>query len=99
MLGAVAGRTYAFVGLERAGGIMIYDVTAPSAPAFVDYVSARDFGVADHEASVLGDSAVGDLGPEGLTFIDAAQSPNGAPLLVVGNEVSGTTTVWQVVAR
>ncbi len=98
-LGVVGGRTYAFIGLERASGIMIYDVSAPSAPAFIDYVSTRDFRVTDYEASVTGDGAVGDLGPEGLLFVDAAQSPNGAPLLVVGNEISGTTTVWQIVAR
>lgn len=38
----------------------------------------------------------GDFGPEGLLFIPASDSPNRTPLLVVGNEVSGTTTVWQV---
>jgi hypothetical protein len=38
----------------------------------------------------------GDLAPEGLSFIPAADSPNGRPLLVVGHEVSGTTAVYQV---
>ena len=38
----------------------------------------------------------GDRGQEGLTFISAAQSPNGKPLLIVGNEVSGTTAIFQV---
>ena len=41
-------------------------------------------------------SKVGDLGAEGLTFIPAADSPNGEALLAVGNEVSGTTTLFQV---
>jgi hypothetical protein len=39
--------------------------------------------------------AAGDLGPEGLKFVPAGQSPNGKPLLIVGNEVSGTTTVYE----
>lgn len=38
----------------------------------------------------------GDLGPEGLIFIAAKNSPNGHPLLVVGNEVSGSTAVYEV---
>jgi hypothetical protein len=38
----------------------------------------------------------GDLGPEGLTFVPAAQSPSGQALLIVSNEGSSTTTVWQV---
>jgi hypothetical protein len=38
----------------------------------------------------------GDLGPEGLTFVPAAQSPTGHALLIVSNEASSTTTVWQV---
>lgn len=38
----------------------------------------------------------GDLGPEGIAFIPAADSPNGEPLIAVGNEVSGTTTVFAI---
>ncbi len=38
----------------------------------------------------------GDLGPEGIAFIPAADSPNGQPLIAVGNEVSGTTTVFAI---
>ena len=33
---------------------------------------------------------------EGVAFIDASNSPNGQPLVVVGNEISGTTTIYQV---
>ena len=88
--GRIGGRDYAFIGLERVGGIMVYDISNPRLPRFVTYVNNRDFGV-DQEGG-----NAGDLGPEGLVFIPAADSPNGEDLLVVGNEVSGTVTVYRI---
>lgn len=92
-LGRVGGRTLAFIGLERVGGFMLYDVTDPFSPFFLDYVNNCDFS-GDPEAGTAG-----DLGPEGLLFIDAKDSPNGHPLLVVTNEVSGTTTIYSSVPK
>jgi hypothetical protein len=91
-LGELAGRTFAFIGLERIGGVMVYDVTNPQNARFVQYVNPRDFSK-DPESEL---ALAGDLGPEGLAFIPAEDSPNGSPLLVVGNEVSGTTTIYQI---
>lgn len=86
-LGEIHGRTIAFIGLERPGGIMIYDVSNPFSPTFCSYANNRV------------DGEVGpDLGPEGLKFIPASKSPIHEPLLVVANEVSGTTTIFMVVA-
>jgi hypothetical protein len=95
-LGSIKGRTYAFVGLERIGGIMVYDVTNPRKVSFVTYINNRNFTVAAQLPDTTVNPAAGDLGPEGLTFISARKSPNGKPLLVVGNEVSGTTTIYQI---
>ncbi|MEM6315296.1 MAG: choice-of-anchor I family protein, partial [Planctomycetota bacterium] len=106
VLGEVDGRTYAFIGLERVGGIMVYDVTDPNAVALVEYVNPRDFSMSDDDledfvndadGTLTGDLGALDLGPEGLVFISAADSPNGLPLLVVTNEVSGTTTIYRVI--
>jgi len=36
-VGRVDGRTYAFVGLERIGGVAVFDVSQPQAPFFVQY--------------------------------------------------------------
>jgi hypothetical protein len=90
-IGTIGKRTYAFIGLERQGGIMVYDVSNPVAPVFVDYVNNRDFTVDPATAE-----AAKDLGPEGVIFIDAKDSPTRSPLLVVANEVSGTVTLYSV---
>ncbi|WP_153427375.1 choice-of-anchor I family protein [Streptomyces alkaliphilus] len=90
VVGTVDGTPYAFVGLERIGGVVVYDLTDPRAPRPAGYVNSRDFS-GDAEAGTAG-----DLGPEGLTFIPAEESPNGRPLLVVAHEVSGTTTVYEI---
>ncbi|MEL7316577.1 MAG: hypothetical protein AAFN08_16800, partial [Cyanobacteria bacterium J06559_3] len=65
-IGQVGDQTFAFVGLERAGGgALVYDITHPVAPEFVQYVRADE-----------------DIAPEGLTFIASDSSPNGQNLLV-----------------
>ena len=88
-IGTHRGRTYAFIGLERVGGILVYDISNPYSPVFQSYVNNRDFSAEDVTAG-----GVGDLGPEGLKFVPQRHSPNGKPLLIVGSEVSGTTTVY-----
>lgn len=90
VLGEIDGRTYAFIGLERVGGIIVYDISRPRNPTFVQYINSRDF-TGDAEAGTAG-----DLAPEGLLFIDAYDSPNGYPLLVVSYEVSGSVAVFQI---
>ncbi|MEM7051285.1 MAG: choice-of-anchor I family protein [Acidobacteriota bacterium] len=90
-VGRVGERHYAFVGLERAGGIAVFDVSEPTAPVFDGY----------HP------SPAEDVSPEGVTFIpwtslaqagpDSATSPAEAPpeaLLVVPHEISGTVVIW-----
>jgi hypothetical protein len=96
-VGEHAGRSYAFIGLERQSGIVLYDVTNPQAPVFQQYLNNRNFGVPTRLADGSTNPAAGDLGPEGIAFIKATDSPNGKPLLVVGNEVSGTTTLYQLI--
>lgn len=89
-VGKVRGRDYAFLGLERIGGVAVYDLERPQYPRFVAYVNNRDF------AGVPAAGTAGDLGPEGLLFIKPDDSPTGAALLVVANEVSGTVSVYAV---
>ena len=95
-IGEVDGRTYAFIGFERVGGIAVYDITEPAESFFVTYLNNRDFSVSVEDDGEEFLSQAGDLGPEGLTFIPAEQSPTGEPLVAVANEVSGTTTLFEV---
>lgn len=90
-----SGRTYAFVGLERAGGVAVFDVTNPYATRFVSYTNNRNLSVVVD--LTLDPDAAGDLGPEGISFISAADSPTGEAMIAVANEVSGTTTLYSVV--
>lgn len=82
-VGKIGSKTFAFIVLERVGGVMVYDVSAPEKPVFMHYLNTRN-------------GITGDRGPEGVLFVPAAKSPNGKPLLIVGHEVSGTTAVLQL---
>ena len=86
--------TYAFIGLERIGGIMIYNISDPKQPVFVDYINNRDFSAEPKKLVPAGKG--GDLGPEGLLIIPADQSPTQTALLVTANEVSGSTTIYEI---
>lgn len=79
-IGSIGGRLYAFVGLERVGGQMVYDVTDPANAVFVAYRP----------------QAADDLGPETSIFVSAAQSPTGQALLISANEISNSVTLYSV---
>ncbi len=81
---------YAFIGLERIGGIFVYNITNPNSPVLIQYINNRDFS-----GSPSGGTAK-DLGVENTIFIDSSDSPNGLHLLVAANEVSGTVTIFTV---
>ncbi|WP_419546325.1 choice-of-anchor I family protein [Microcystis sp.] len=53
-LGSVRNRLYSFVGIERAGGFMVYDITNPSNPLFTNYIN--DWQLGDRLFSTLCDN-------------------------------------------
>ena len=81
---------YAFIGLERIGGIMVYDITNPASPQFIEYVNNRDFTVA------ATDSAAGDLGVDDILYIKNTDSPDGKHYVVTANEISGTVSIFEI---
>lgn len=102
-VGQVGDKTYAFVATERLSAVFVYDVTNPYQVKFVDYFHNRNFNVTfaiDDEKTppALTGSYLqaGDLGPESLVFVPAAQSATGKALLLMASEVSGSLTVFEV---
>jgi hypothetical protein len=81
---------YAFIGLERIGGIMVYDITNPASPQFIEYVNNRNF------SAVATDSAAGDLGVEDILYIKNTDSPDGKYYVVTANEISGTVSIFEI---
>jgi hypothetical protein len=74
-------RIYAFVSLERTGGIAVYDITSPLGVQFVQYVNKRK-EVAD----------VGEYGADGITafFLDSNA------YLAIANAKTGNVRVIQI---
>ena len=87
-IGKVGHNTFAFIGLERMGGIAVYDITFPHNPSFMDFLHTRDFSSEEYTNF--------DMGPEDIHFVDAKHSSTGKPILLISNEVSGTTTVAKI---
>ncbi|MGF1673971.1 MAG: choice-of-anchor I family protein [Rivularia sp. (in: cyanobacteria)] len=79
-VGVINGKTYGFIALERAGGGVM--VYDLSNPTAPEFIQYI--------------RTEGDISPEGLKFISAAESPNGNPVLAVANEISNTTTLYNI---
>lgn len=84
-IGAIGTNTFAFIALERIGGIMVYDITNPAAPVYVTYVNNRSF---------IGNGP--DRGAEGIIFIPQSQSPNGMHLVIAANEISSSLSIYGI---
>lgn len=111
-VGKIGDRTYGFIGSERSGNLFVYDISNPFNVSFAAFYNNRDFTI-DYELDDDLDNpcdesegmdcsqieSAGDLGPESIKFVSSEQSPNGMPLLIIGNEVSGSVTVYQVIVE
>ena len=81
----IGTETFAFISLERVGGVMVYNITDINNVTFVDYKNSRSTS-----------AYAGDHGPEGITYVDAANSPTGIPYVLIANEISGTISIFEV---
>lgn len=83
-IGSVGTNTYAFIAIERIGGVMVYDITNPSEAKYVNYINSRDFG----------EDIKGDVSPEGICFVQ--DNGNGRAAVIASCEVSGTVAVYEL---
>ncbi len=70
-VGEIAGEMYAFIGMERQNGLLMYNINNPNNPYFVGYTNLA--------ANSL-------VSPENMLFIAAADSPTGTALVLTGYE-------------
>lgn len=89
-VGTLGNDLYAFIALERIGGIMVYRIdTEGEMAAFVNYINTRDFSEDPGEAEP---NLTSDVAPEGLCFIPESS------ILLAAFEVSGTVSAYAVTA-
>ena len=88
-IATINGNTFAFIALERVGGVMVYNITNPQNAKFVQYINPRDFTVDDDAVKA---NLAGPLGPEDIKFI----TQDDEMYLLVSNEVSGTLSVYSL---
>ncbi|MCB0734290.1 MAG: choice-of-anchor I family protein, partial [Bacteroidetes bacterium] len=69
-VGKIGSKVFAFIGLERAAGVMVYDITDPANSQFVQYYNKNG----------------NDQSPEGLIFVDGSKSNDGYAYLISTNE-------------
>jgi hypothetical protein len=99
------GKRLAFVGVERTGGIYVYDVSTPAQSRFQDYLNVRNWrsgelnpatGALATSSTVAGTEVTYNLndGPESLVFVSAADSPLGREMLLAATPLAGRLTAY-----
>lgn len=83
-VGEINGDPFAFVALERTGGVIMFNVNTPTAPTYTGYYNHR---------TVTGGP---DRGAEGIIYIPDSLSPNGNAIVITANEISSTLAIFQV---
>ena len=94
-LGTAYGRMWMVVGLERDGGLMLYDMTNPTRPEFKSYINTSD-AAGNMLQSTKKKAAAGDISPEGILIISPKDSPTGKALVLASYELSGTVGIYEI---
>lgn len=93
-IGRAYGRLWMVLGLERDGGLMLFDVTNPVEPVFKSYINTS-ISTGNMLQSTKNKAAAGDISPEGILFVSDKESPTGKAMVIVSYELSGTVGIYQ----
>jgi len=87
------GHSFAFIGLERAGGVMVYDITDidDNDVHFVEYLNSRDLSV-DYSEGTRPPQSAGNVEPETLIFVPDVDDEEA--LLIVGYKTSASIVAY-----
>ena len=93
-VGNAYGIQWMVVGMERDGGLALYDATDPLNPMFIDYINTanRAYNIITGKDT----GAAGDVSPEGLMFVSPDESPTGTALVIASYELSGTVGIYEI---
>lgn len=83
-LAEIKGRHFAYIGLEKQGGIFVYDISNPVQPRQIEYYNDIDYSQPPERA--------GDLEPEGMVTFKQGNHH----YLAVANEMSATVSLYQL---
>lgn len=89
-VGEAYGKTWIAAGLERDGGVVLYDASIPRAPVLIDYVNTSV------PSGNLTAGTAGDVSPEGILFVSPDDSPTDSALVIVSYELSGTVGIYEI---
>jgi len=93
-VGSAYGSQWIVVGMERDGGIALFNADDALKPVFVDYIntSVREGNLIAGKTT----ATAGDVSPEGIMFVSPEDSPTGSALVVVSYELSGTVGIYEI---
>jgi DNA-binding beta-propeller fold protein YncE len=80
----ISNNVFAYVGLEKQGGFMVFNVTSPTDVSFIQYFNDINYSALPSQA--------GDLAPEGMVTF----AQNGKHYLAVANELSSSVAIFEL---
>ena len=94
-MGVACGRLVAVTATEKSGVLMAYDVTDPTAPAFIAAQHASPASETMSPEVAMAQGVLGDIDTESIIFVDAADSPTGNAGILVAGAWSSTLSWWE----
>jgi len=96
-VGSAYNRKWMALTLERDGGVVLFDVTKPETPQYVDYIntSIPTGNIVTGKAT----ATAGDVSPEGVMFVQPLDSPTATALVIVSYELSGTVAIYEIPSK